>query len=158
MRLAAVAKLAAIAAAAACLAAPAVAAANTVGYSGVGVNVSPGQTRGLPIYIGFQLTGAGCPRGAKCLNHAAVKKLEAVDWAYPNCLEVLDGAFELKGSHPISAGSPHAFSASGSPEGEPQRHVTFGGRIQANGKARGWFEVSEVGCSTGRIHWTAKPD
>lgn len=152
------AKLAAIAVAAASLAVPAIASANTVSYTGKAVNVSAGQTRGLPIYVGFELTGKGCPLGPHCLDHASVKKLEAVDWAYSNCLEVLDGAFELKGSHPVGAGSPHAFSARGSPEGEPERQVTFAGRIQPNGKARGWFEVAEVGCATGQIHWTARPD
>jgi hypothetical protein len=152
------AKLAAIGVAAPILAAASVASANTVSYTGKAVNVSAGQTRGLPIYVGFKLTGKGCPRGPHCLDHAGVKKIQAVDWAYPDCLEVLDGAFELKGSHPVSAGSPHAFAVSDSPEGEPERHVTFGGQIQPNGNARGWFEVTEVGCSTGHIHWTASPE
>jgi hypothetical protein len=152
------ARLAVICAAAPILATPALAAANTVSYTGKAVKVSAGQTRGLPIYVGFKLAGQDCPLGSHCFDHAGVKKLQAVDWAYPNCLEVLDGSFELKGSHSVSADSPHAFGASGSPEAEPQRQVTFAGRFKPSGKARGWFEVAEVGCSTGHIHWTARPD
>jgi hypothetical protein len=152
------AKLAALCVAAPVLATPALASANTVSYTGKIVKVHSGQTRGLPIYVGFKLTGQDCPLGSPCFDHASVKNLHAVDWAYPNCPEVLDGLFELKGSHSVSADSPHAFGASGSPEAEPQRQVTFDGQIQSNGKARGWFEVSEAGCSTGRINWTARPD
>jgi hypothetical protein len=152
------AKLAAICAAALIFATPALSSAHTVSYTGKALKVSAGQTRGMPIYVGFKLTGQGCPLGPRCFDHAGVKKLQAVDWAYPNCLEVLDGTFELKGSYSVSADSRHAFAASGSPEAEPQRQVTFGGQIQSNGKARGWFEVAEVGCSTGHIHWTARPD
>jgi hypothetical protein len=157
MRPAAAVKLATIAVLAASLAVPALATAKTVSYTGVGVNVGPGQTRGLPIYIGFQLSGAGCPTGPGCLDHAHVSKLEAVDWAYPNCLEVLDGAFELKGASSLGAKS-HAFHAVGSPEAEPARKVTFAGQFRPNGKARGFFEVEEAGCATGRIHWSAEPD
>jgi hypothetical protein len=152
------AKLAVVALAAAALAIPANAQGKAVSYSGEAVGVKSGQTRGRPILIGFQLVGRGCPQRLDCLEHATVKKVEAVSWAYPNCLEVLDSAFALKGSHSVSANEPHTFSVSGSPEAEPQRHVHFVGQIEENGKARGYFEVSEPGCSTGRIHWTAKPE
>lgn len=151
------AKLAALLILLASLAVPALAVATTVAYTGEAVNSTSGQSHGLPIYVGFQLSGAGCPTGPKCLAHASVQKLVAVDWAYPNCSEILEEAFELKGSHPVGGGS-HLFSASDSPPEEPQRHVTFSGRLQSSGKASGFFEVKEAGCSTGRVHWTAKPD
>jgi hypothetical protein len=151
-------KLAAGALAAVLLLTPAIAQAKAISYGGKATGVKSGQTRGLPILVGFELVGRGCPRRLDCLEHASVRKLEAVDWAYPNCLEVLDSTFELEGSHPVKADDPHTFAASGSPEGEPQRRVHFAGQIEESGRASGYFEVSEAGCSTGRIHWTAKPE
>jgi hypothetical protein len=139
------------------LAAPA--AAKTVSYTGEGVNVKSGQTRGLPVYVGFELIGRGCPTGPHCLDHAKVQAIEAVDWAYPNCLEVLDGEFEINkhSPRPVSHKS-HTFSASGISEHYSQTHVTFSGRFLRGGKANGWFEVEEAPCATGRIHWVAEPD
>ena len=137
---------------------PAIAQGKAISYTGEATGVKSGQTRGLPIYVGFELVGRGCPTRLDCLEHASVRKLEAVDWAYPNCPEVLDSVFELKGSLAVKAGDPHTFATSGSPQGEPQRHVHFVGQIEENGRAGGFFEVSEAGCSTGRVHWTAKPE
>jgi hypothetical protein len=139
--------------------APAASAAKAVSYTGEGVNVKSGQTRGLPVYVGFELIGRGCPTGPRCLDHAKVQAINAVDWAYPNCLEVLDGEFEIDkhSPRPVSRKS-HTFSASGISEHYSQTHVTFSGRFLRGGKATGWFEVKEAPCATGRIHWVAEPD
>jgi hypothetical protein len=152
--------LAALAVVVASLLAPAAAAANVVSYTGTGVNVESGQTRGLPVYVSFQLIGKGCPKGPHCLDHAKVQALGAVDWAYPDCPEVLDGVFELDKHQPqpVSSHSPHEFSASGISELYSQTHVTIGGRISSRGTARGWFTADEGPCATGRIHWVARPD
>ncbi len=141
------------------LAIAAPAAAKTVSYTGKGVNVRSGQTRGLPIYVGFDLIGKGCPTGPRCLKDARVQAINAVDWAYPNCLEVFDGVFDIDRHSPRPvAPKTHTFSASGVSEDYSQTHVTFSGRFLRGGKAKGWFEVEEAPCATGRIHWEAEPD
>jgi hypothetical protein len=152
--------LAALAVTAAGLVAPAAAAANVVSYVGTGVNVKSGQTRGLPVYVTFQLIGKGCPKGPECLDHAKVQALGSVDWAYPDCPEVLDGSFELDKHQPqrVSPHSPHEFSASGISELYPGTHVAISGGFSSSGTARGWLAVDEDPCSTGRIHWVAHPD
>jgi hypothetical protein len=134
--------------------------ANTVSYTGEGIELRAGQTRGLPILIGFDLRGRGCPAGPHCFDHASVRNFVAVSWAYPNCLEVLDSLFELDKNvgNPVT-GKSHRFSASGPNEHYEDDHVTIVGRLLRHGKvAKGWFTVEDAGCSTGRINWTATPD
>ena len=135
----------------------AVASAKTVQYIGEGVNLKAGQTKGLPILIGFELHGTGCPSGPHCFDHATVSKLDAVSWAYPNCPEVLDSAFELAKSARVGADAPHTFAVSGPNESYAQDHVTVEGRFLRHGKAaRGWFTVTDSGCSTDVVRWTAR--
>lgn len=134
--------------------------ANTVSYTGQGINLQSGQTKGLPVLIGFELRGAGCPSGPRCFDHASVGNFSAVSWAYPNCPKVLDGAFTFH--KPITsrvARKTHKFSASGANENYPTDHVTFAGRLlRRGGIAQGGFTVTDSGCSTGVIHWKARPD
>lgn len=134
--------------------------ANTVSYTGEGTELQAGQTKGLPVLMGFELRGSGCPTGPHCFDHATVRNFNGVSWAYPNCPEVLDGVFNLDKSiaHRV-AGKSHTFSASGASELFEDDHVTISGRLLRHGRiAKGWFTVTDAGCSTGRIHWTAKPD
>lgn len=134
--------------------------ASTVSYTGKGINLKPGQTRGLPILVGFDLRGPYCPAGPRCFDHATVRNFDAVSWAYPNCLEVLDSLFELDKNvgNPVT-GKSHTFRASGRNEHYEGDHVTISGRLLHHGKlAEGWFTVTDSGCSTGRIEWTATPD
>ena len=110
--------------------------------------------------MGFDLRGRGCPGGPHCFDHASVLNFIGVSWAYPNCLEVLDGEFGLDKTvgHRV-AGKGHTFSASGRNEDYEGDHVTISGRLLRHGRiAKGWFTVTDAGCSTGRIHWTARPD
>ena len=67
------------------LTAPAVASARSVSYTGEATKLRAGQTRGLPVYVGFVLLGKGCPAKPACLEHAKVRAINAVDWAYPGC-------------------------------------------------------------------------
>jgi hypothetical protein len=153
-------RITAIAALAISLMAAAGARANTVSYTGQGINLQAGQTRGLPVLMGFDLRGRGCPSGPHCFDHASVRNFSGVSWAYPNCLEVLDGVFNLDKSiaHRVTR-STHRFSASGANEHYEDDHVTIAGRLLHHGRvAKGWFTVNDAGCSTGRIHWKATPD
>ena len=150
-----------IAALALFLACAGTASANTVSYTGMGTNIKPGQTRGLPVLMGFELRGKGCPTGPHCFDHAKVQSFDGVSWAFPNCLEVLDGVFELdKGrGRPVAKDPPHGFSASGPNETYERAQVTISGRFLRHGRvAKGWFTVVDSGCSTERIHWIARPD
>src|SRR4051794_30213256 len=81
--------------------APAVAAARSAPYTGEATKLRAGQTRGLPVYVGFVLIGKGCPTKPSCLEHAKVRAINSVGWAYPNCPEVLDGIFELNAKSPV---------------------------------------------------------
>jgi hypothetical protein len=135
--------------------------ANTVSYTGEGTKIQPGQTKGLPVLMGFDLRGKDCPTGPHCFDHAKVQGFNGVSWAFPNCREVLDGVFELDKDRPRRVGraSPHEFSASGPNELYEGAHVTISGRFLRHGKtAKGWFTVTDSGCSTGRLYWIATPD
>lgn len=136
------------------------ASANTVRYTGKGTNLKPGQTKGLPVFMGFDLRGKRCPSGPTCFDHAKVQNFDGVSWAYPNCPDVLDGAFEFdkNRAHQVTKASPHRFSASGVSDLYAGDHVTIRGRLLHHGRiAKGWFTVTDSGCSTGRVHWTATP-
>jgi hypothetical protein len=133
--------------------------AKTVSYTGEGTNLKPGQTKGLPVLMGFELHGKGCPSGPHCFDHAVLRKINGVSWAYPNCPEVLDGLFEFDHSVRVAKKAPHGFSASGASDDYAADHVEIEGRFLHHGRiAKGWFTVDDQGCSTGRIHWTAEPD
>src|SRR4051794_19893249 len=78
-----------IVAALALLALPAAASAKTVAYTGQGTHLKAGQTKGLPVLMGFELVGKGCPRGDRCFKHAKVQNFDGVSYAFPNCPELL---------------------------------------------------------------------
>jgi hypothetical protein len=133
--------------------------AKTVSYTGEGTSLKAGQSKGLPILMGFELRGKGCPGGPHCFDHALVSKFDGVSWAYPNCPEVLDSGFELAKTSRVAKAAPHTFSASGVNENYAGDQVTIEGRLLRHGRlAKGWFTVTDSGCSTGRVSWTAKPD
>jgi hypothetical protein len=133
--------------------------ARTAGYTGEGVNLKAGQSKGLPILIGLDLVGKGCPSGPHCFDHARVRNPEAVSWAYPNCPEVLDSAFELQAAASVARAAPHRFHLSGSNAEYAGDHVVVDGRFLKGGKtAKGWFTVEDSGCSTGKVLWVAHPD
>jgi hypothetical protein len=133
--------------------------ARTAGYTGKGVNLRAGQSKGLPILVGFDLVGKGCPTGPHCFDNARVRNPNAVSWAYPNCREVLDSAFELRRTARVAKRVPHHFHLSGPNFSYAEDHVVFDGRFLKGGRtARGWFTVEDAGCSTGRVFWVAHPD
>lgn len=135
--------------------------ANTASFTGQGVNLKPGQTKGLPVLMSFDLRGAGCPTGPHCFQNAKVQNFEGNSWAFPNCPDVLDGLFQLDThkAHQVTKSGGHSFSASGPNEEYPRAHVSIGGRFIHHGKtAKGWFTVTDLGCSTDVIHWIATPN
>lgn len=141
------------------LACPVSAHANTVSYTGEGTNLKPGQTKGLPVLMGFDLIGKMCPAGGLCFKQAKVKNFDGVSYAFPNCPELLDSAFEFRSNTtwPVTKRKPHSFSVTGTSfQGD---RVTIAGHFLKNGRsATGWFTVVREGCSTGRLTWTAAPD
>ena len=131
----------------------------TVSYTGEATGLKPGQTKGLPVLMGFDLRGRGCPAGPHCFDHAEVKNFDAVSWAYPNCPEILDSAFEFARGQRVAKAAPHNFGASGRSDSYAGTQITIKGRFLRHGRtAKGWFMASEAGCSTGHINWTATPD
>lgn len=133
--------------------------ANKVSYTGEGTNLKPGQTKGLPVLMGFDLRGKGCPAGPHCFDHAVLRNVDGVSWAYPNCPEILDGVFEFDHGIRVAKKGPHRFRASGASDDYAGDQVEIEGRFLHHGRfAKGWFTVTDQGCSTGRVHWTAKPD
>ncbi len=138
---------------------PAGAHANTVSYTGEGTNLKPGQSKGLPVLMGFDLIGKNCPSGDLCFMGARIKNFDGVSYAFPNCRELLDSAFEFRdnSSTRVTKGKPHSFSFTGTSfQGD---RVTIAGHFLKNGRSvKGWFTVNREGCSTGRLTWTASPD
>ena len=134
--------------------------AKTVTFNGSAPHPKPGQTKGLPVLMGFKLQGPRCPTGPNCFKHAKVSDFDGVSYAFPNCPEVLDSAFVLDKNklHQVTRAKPHRFSASGiSEEGDK---VWIRGRFYHHGtKARGWFKVLihpfGAGCITGKVFWKA---
>lgn len=136
-----------------------IALARTAGYTGRGVNLKPGQSKGLPILVGFDLVGKGCPTGPHCFDNAKVRNPDAVSWAYPNCRQVLDSAFELHKTASVARRAPHHFHMSGPNFNYAQDHVVVDGHFLKGGKtAKGWFRVDDAGCSTDQVFWVAHPD
>jgi hypothetical protein len=102
------------------LACPVGAYANTVSYAGQGTHLKAGQTKGLPMLMGFDLIGKNCPGGARCFKHAKVQNFDGVSYAFPNCPELFDSAFDSKATAP-------ARSRGESPQLLRDRHELSGG-------------------------------
>ena len=133
--------------------------ANTAHYDGQGVNLKPGQTKGLPVLMGFDLSGKKCPKGPKCFKHATMSNFEAVSFAFPNCPNVLDSAFsDFKPD--IKVKKNRRFNETGvapDPSGF-DTDVTINGRFKKKGKSvAGSFTATIQGCSTGELTWEATP-
>jgi hypothetical protein len=130
-----------------------------VSYDGRATNLKPGQSQGLPVLIGFDLRGKGCPSGPDCFDRAEVRHFNAVSWAYPNCPEVLDNNLEFAGTQRVGKAPPHRFRASGPSDSFASTQIKIEGKLLKHGRlAKGWFTASEAGCTTGRIEWTARPN
>ena len=142
----------AVAALALLLAFVATAFANRVSFTGQG-------TQNSRILMGFKLRGAGCPGGPHCLDNAHVSDFDGVSYAFPNCPDLLESAFELNKVVPVRA--DNTFRASGiSVEGDD---VIMKGTFFRHGKrARGFFKVvispRSYGCTSGWVPWAARPD
>jgi hypothetical protein len=133
--------------------------ANTVTYSGEAKNLKPGQTKGLPVLIGFELSGKKCPKGPKCFKHAKIQNFEAVSFAWPNCPDVLDTDFSELTAIPVKKNRKFEGSGTGpDPSGFPT-DVTLHGRFKKKGKsATGGFTATLDICSSDEITWEATPD
>jgi hypothetical protein len=131
--------------------------ANSVVYAG---QVTSGQTRVLLV---FDLSGAHCPNGPHCFDHAKVSKFGAVNFAYPDCPNVLEGAYEFGNPNTGQPGTVkvdkhQGFSGHGDADNDNIITGSFHGRFLNHGsKARGWLEVENEGCLTGKLNWTATP-
>lgn len=107
-------------------------------------------------FVSFDLNGDRCQDGSKkCIDldkGAKVTKFGAVSWSYPNCPEILEGAFQFKKS--LRVDKDGGF---GGTEKTPWETITVKGKInEEKAKARGTFTVESDGCSTGTRKWTAK--
>jgi hypothetical protein len=126
--------------------------ANSVSFTGQG-------TKNSRILMGFRLRGQGCPGGSHCLDNAHISKFDGVSYAFPNCPDLLDSAFELNKVVPVRG--DNTFRASGtSVEGDD---VVVKGRFFRHGKrARGFFKVvihpTSYGCTSGWVPWAARAD
>ena len=123
--------------------------------------LQPGQTKGLPVYVDFDLVGRRCPLGPRCFRHATVRRFSAVSWAFPNCPDVLDQQMALDKPVPARRARPHHFHAQGSDDIYPDYQVTVDGRFPRHGRiAKGWFRVVDPpsGCNSGKIYFTARRD
>jgi hypothetical protein len=148
----------AIAAIAALCVFAAIAFANKVTYAGEAKHLKPGQSQGLPVLVVLDLHGRRCPKGAHCFDHAKADNFGAASYAWPDCPDVLDSAFQLDKVVPVGKRAPHRFHAEGtSEEGD---HVTINGWFPHHGRvASGWFNVDlRGGCHTGRIDFTIPQD
>ena len=132
--------------------------ANTVQYAGEAKHLRPGQNKGLPVLVVFKLRGRGCPYGRHCFDHAKAFDFGASSYAWPDCPDVLDSAFQLNRVSPVGRRAPHHFRAAGTSEEGDQ--VTIAGYFPHHGRvARGWFNVDlRGGCHTGRIDFTIPQD
>jgi hypothetical protein len=123
--------------------------------------LQPGQTKGLPVYVDFDLVGKRCPLGPRCFRHATVRRFGTVDWAFPNCPDVLDQLSDYTPAVPVKRKRPHRFHISGQVDNDPSYHIEASGRFPHHGRiAKGWFQVTDTpsGCTSGRIYWTAHRD
>jgi hypothetical protein len=123
--------------------------------------LAPGQTKGLPVYVDFDLVGKRCPLGRKCFRHAIVRNFSSVDWAFPNCPDVEDQVFYHEAGVRAKRARPHHFHVSGGVENDDAYHLEFDGRFPRHGRiAKGWFMVTDTvsGCNSGHIFFTAHRD
>ena len=124
--------------------------AASVHYVGKPVDGNPRE------FVSFDLSGDRCQDGSKkCIDldkGAKVKKFGAVSWSYPNCPDILEGAFELDKTFRVDKDG--GFGGTGK---TPWETITVEGKInEEKAKARGTFKVESEGCSTGTRKWTAK--
>ena len=123
--------------------------------------LQPGQTKGLPVYVDFDLVGKRCPLGRKCFRNATVRRFSSVDWAFPNCPEVLDQVSYYTPAIRVKRKRPHRFHVSGHVDNDPAYKIEISGRFPRHGRiAKGWFKVTDTpsGCTSGKIYFTAHRD
>lgn len=144
-----------VSAAAVLAAATGTALANKVSYGG---DVT-GHKR---VVMSFELVGRNCPTGPHCFDNAKVTMFGAANYGYPNCPQVLEGAFYFGNPHtgkptPVKVGKNLSFGGEGESETDFLIHVAFHGRFIDHGrKAKGWLEVHNTPeCTTGKLDWTA---
>jgi hypothetical protein len=106
------------------------------------------------VLVGFDLRGKDRPEGPKCFdNHPHVLRFGAVNTSYPNCPQILEGYFESTKAVPVGGNGYFESHEKGYNEAD----ISFGGRFVDGGRrARGWFTMSESGCTTGRVRWKAR--
>jgi hypothetical protein len=113
------------------------------------------------VVMSFYLVGPNCPWGPHCFDHAQVTEFGAGNYGYPNCPQVLEGAFSFGDPNTgkptaVSVGKQLAFGGHGRSDTDDQIRVAFHGRFLKNrSKATGWFEVHNYYCTTGKLSWTA---
>jgi hypothetical protein len=131
-------------------AAPAV--ANSVTYNG---NV----TGHASMLMGFDLIGKRCPSGARCFDHAKVTAFSVVNISYPDCPQLLSGAFDFGDIAPdkrsVRVDKHGSFNFHGPGGLDPQIRGSLHGQFLKHGGAKGWVEVHNGNCTTGRLNWTA---
>ena len=144
--------------------------ANSVEYTGEATNLKPGQSKGLPVLMGFELRGKKCPKGPKCFKKATIKGFTGVSYAFPNCPQLLDSAFVLgdpNSSGPIEDAETifdvkknRKFNETGGNASDFTDVVSVEGRFKKKGKsASGSFTVVRQGqCSTDVVTWKAAPE
>jgi hypothetical protein len=146
------------------------ASANTVTYAGEATDLKPGQTKGLPVLMDFDLRGKKCPEGPKCFKNATIKGFTGVSYAFPTCPDLLDSAFVLGDPNvngPIEDAETifdvtkkRKFKETGGNALDFTDVVSVEGRFKKKGKsASGSFTVVREGqCSTLEITWKATPE
>jgi hypothetical protein len=129
-------------------------------FSGEAPHPKPGQRKEFPILMGFELRGNHCPKGPHCFDHATVSNFDAVGYAFPNCPDLIDSAFEFKkdSARRANKSKPHSFT-SGGISFQSDRVKIHGHFYHGGTKARGWFTVLihpfSFGCTTGKVFWQA---
>jgi hypothetical protein len=132
--------------------------ANTVTYSGR-VSGHPREP------VAFELIGPHCPNGADCFKHATVTKFGVGNYRYPGCPNLLEGAFEYGNPNTLKPGRVRVDThkgfgvTNGRSDLDFIIHGSFHGRFLDHGsKAKGWVEVDNGGCLTGKLNWTLTPE
>jgi hypothetical protein len=121
-----------------------------------------GKVTGHPrVVMGFVLVGSRCPSGAHCFDHAKVTEFSAENISYPDCPQLLEGGFDFGAVRTLDKRSVRvdrrrSFNFHGPGGSDPQVHGSVHGQFLKHGaKAKGWFEVYNGPCTTGRLNWTA---